>query len=132
MSASQGDAYAARKVLGERGRILREGRRHDGRNWSCGVVTGERFDVPSTFLLHATAATCGGQSTSSMAYSFDSNTDNVINAQSINQNVSTSAGSHLLRVKAWGNAARYMRSGRPGAFRKLPVISTVKEDISEW
>lgn len=64
-------------------------------------------NVPSTFLLHATAATCGGQSTSSMAYSFDSNTDNVINAQSINQNVSTSAGSHLLRVKAWGNAGAF-------------------------
>jgi hypothetical protein len=63
--------------------------------------------VPSTFLLHATAATCGGQSTSSMAYSFDSNTDNVINAQSINQNVSTSAGGHLLRVKAWGNAGAF-------------------------
>jgi hypothetical protein len=63
--------------------------------------------VPSTFLLHATASTCGGQSTSSMAYSFDSNTDNVINAQSINQNVSTSAGGHLLRVKAWGNAGAF-------------------------
>jgi hypothetical protein len=63
--------------------------------------------VPSTFLLNATASTCGGQSTSSMAYSFDSNTDNVISAQSINQNISTSAGSHLLRVKAWGNAGAF-------------------------
>jgi hypothetical protein len=63
--------------------------------------------VPSTFLLNATAAICGGQSTSSMAYSFDSNTDTVINAQSINQNVSTPAGSHLLRVKAWGNAGAF-------------------------
>jgi len=42
-----------------------------------------------------------------MAYSFDSNGDNVINAQSINQNVSTSAGGHLLRVKAWGNAGAF-------------------------
>jgi hypothetical protein len=63
--------------------------------------------VPSTFLLNASAATCGGQSTSSMAYSFDSNTDNIINSQSINQNVSTTAGSHLLRVKAWGNAGAF-------------------------
>ena len=63
--------------------------------------------VASTFLLNATASTCGGQSTSSMAYSFDSSTDTVINAQSINQNVSTSAGSHLLRVKAWGNAGAF-------------------------
>lgn len=63
--------------------------------------------APSTFLLNASAATCGGQSTSSMAYSFDSNADNVINAQSINQNVSTSAGSHLLRAKAWGNAGAF-------------------------
>jgi hypothetical protein len=42
-----------------------------------------------------------------MAYSFDSNTDNVVNAQSINQNVSASAGGHLLRVKAWGNAGAF-------------------------
>ncbi len=64
--------------------------------------------VPSTFLLQASAPTCGGQNTSSMAYSFDSNTDHVLSgATSINQTVSDSAGGHILRVKAWGNAGAF-------------------------
>lgn len=64
--------------------------------------------VPSSFLLQASAPTCGGQNTASMAYSFDSNTDNVLNgATSINQTVSDSAGNHILRVKAWGNSGAF-------------------------
>lgn len=64
--------------------------------------------VPASFLLHASAPTCVGQNTASMAYSFDSNTDNILSgATSINQMVTDTAGSHLLRVKAWGNSGAF-------------------------
>src|SRR5258708_5021312 len=59
--------------------------------------------VPSSLLLHPSAPTCGGQNHGSMAYSFDSNADNILSGQqSINQNVTApSTGAHILRVKAW-------------------------------
>lgn len=64
--------------------------------------------VPSSFLLQASAPTCGGQNTSSMAYSFDSETDHLLSgATSINQTVSDPAGNHILRVKAWGNGGAF-------------------------
>lgn len=64
--------------------------------------------VPSSFLLQASATTCGGQNTSSMAYSFDSETDHLLSgATSINQTVSDPAGNHILRVKAWGNGGAF-------------------------
>src|SRR5579864_8731921 len=64
--------------------------------------------VPGSFLLHASAPSCVGQNTSSMAYSFDSNTDNILSgATSINQTVTDTAGTHILRVKAWGNGGAF-------------------------
>ena len=64
--------------------------------------------VPSTFLLNASAPTCGGQTTASMTYSFDSQTDNPpVSATSLNEDVSTTTGTHLMRVKAWGNSGAY-------------------------
>ena len=64
--------------------------------------------IPSSFLLKASAPTCGGQNTSSMAYSFDSQQDNLLTgATSINQTVSTSVGGHILRVKAWGTGGAF-------------------------
>ena len=64
--------------------------------------------VPSSFLLQASAPTCGGQNTSSMAYSFDSNADHILSgATSIKQTVTDTAGSHILRVKAWGNSGAF-------------------------
>jgi hypothetical protein len=64
--------------------------------------------VPSTFLLKTSAPTCGGQNTVSMTYSFDSQPDNPpVSATSMNQDISTTAGSHLLRVKAWGNSGAF-------------------------
>ena len=64
--------------------------------------------VPSSFLLEASAATCGGQNTASMAYSFDTQTDHILSgATSINQTITDSAGSHILRVKAWGNGGAF-------------------------
>ncbi|HEY2496650.1 MAG TPA: hypothetical protein VGK24_06250 [Candidatus Angelobacter sp.] len=64
--------------------------------------------VASSFLLQASAANCQTQPTSSMAYSFDSNADHILNgATSINQTVTTTAGGHILRVKAWGNSGAF-------------------------
>ena len=64
--------------------------------------------VPGSFLLHASAPSCVGQNTASMAYSFDSNADNILSgATSINQTVTDTAGSHILRVKAWGNSGSF-------------------------
>lgn len=64
--------------------------------------------VPSTFLLNTSAPTCGGQNTASMTYSFDSQPDNPpVSATSINQDISTTTGTHLLRVKAWGNSGAF-------------------------
>lgn len=77
--------------------------------------------VNSPFLLQAQAATCGGQSTASMAYSLDSGTDTVTNgATSLDVNISASNGGHTLRVKAWGNS---------GAFCETDVAITV--DVSQ-
>ena len=64
--------------------------------------------VPSSFLLQASAPTCVGQNTASMAYSFDSNADHILSgATSIHQMVTDTAGSHILRVKAWGNSGAF-------------------------
>src|SRR5437016_14632694 len=64
--------------------------------------------VPSSFLLQASAPTCGGQNTSSMAYSFDSNADHILSgATSINQTITGTSGGHILRVKAWGNSGAF-------------------------
>jgi hypothetical protein len=63
--------------------------------------------VSNPFNLQASAPSCGGQSTASMAYSLDGQSDNPFNATSINTSVSTTTGAHLLRVKAWGNSGAY-------------------------
>lgn len=64
--------------------------------------------VSNPFNLQAQAPSCGGQGTSAMAYSFDSQADTVLNGvSSINTSVSTSNGQHLLRVKAWGNTSAF-------------------------
>ena len=60
-------------------------------------------DVSTTFTLSATSATCSSQSVDAMGYSFDSSSDTtVIKAQSINKSISSSTGTHVLHVKAWG------------------------------
>jgi hypothetical protein len=64
--------------------------------------------VSSPFNLQAQATTCGGQSTASMAYSLDSNPDNLFQgATSIDTSVTASSGAHILRVKAWGNSGAF-------------------------
>jgi len=58
----------------------------------------------SPFTLSATAATCSSMNVNAMGYSFDSSSDTtVINGQSINKSISSSTGTHVLHVKAWGS-----------------------------
>ncbi len=61
-------------------------------------------DVSSPFTLSAYATTCSSTSVNAMGYSLDSSSDTtVVNGQSINNNVSSSTGTHTLHVKAWGS-----------------------------
>lgn len=60
--------------------------------------------VSSTFTLKAYSTSCGSQSVGAMGYSFDdSSNTTIINAQSIDQSISSASGSHVLHVKAWGD-----------------------------
>lgn len=64
----------------------------------------DNSDVSAPFKLSASASTCSGQSVNSMGYSFDSSSDTtVIKAQSIDQSIDSSTGTHTLHVKAWGD-----------------------------
>jgi len=65
---------------------------------------GNGADVSSPFTLSADAAACSSQNVSAMGYSFDSSSSTtIVNGTSIQTSVSSSAGSHTLHVKAWGN-----------------------------
>jgi hypothetical protein len=60
-------------------------------------------EVESPFSLSATAATCSSQTVSSIGYSLDSSPDvTVVNGTSLTELISSSAGTHTLHVKAWG------------------------------
>ncbi len=61
-------------------------------------------DVSTTFTLSAYASTCSSTNVNAMGYSFDSSSDTtVVNSQSINKSISSSTGTHVLHVKAWGS-----------------------------
>jgi hypothetical protein len=60
-------------------------------------------DVSTTFKLSAVASVCSSVSVDAMGYSFDHSSDTtVIKAQSIDKSISSSTGTHILHVKAWG------------------------------
>jgi hypothetical protein len=60
--------------------------------------------VESPFSLSATAITCSSQTVSSMGYSLDNGPDAaVVSGTSIEETVSSPAGTHTLHVKAWGD-----------------------------
>ena len=60
--------------------------------------------VSSPFNLIAAASSCSGQSTSAMGYSIDNSTNTtIVYSTSVNAAVSSTTGSHVLHVKAWGN-----------------------------
>lgn len=61
-------------------------------------------DVTAPFTLSASAATCGGNSVTTMGYSFDSSSNTTtFKNQSIDTQVSSSSGTHTLHVKAWSS-----------------------------
>ena len=65
---------------------------------------GNGATVSSPFTLSADASTCSSQPVSSMGYSFDSSSDTtIISGTSIDTKVSSSAGTHTLHVKSWGD-----------------------------
>jgi hypothetical protein len=72
------------------------------------ATPGQGASVTSPFTLQASAATCGGQTTSSMAYNLDSTSGTTFSgAKSINTQVSAATGWHILRVKAWGDGGAF-------------------------
>jgi hypothetical protein len=65
---------------------------------------GNGADVSSPFTLSADASTCSSQPISAMGYSFDNSSDTTISSgTSIDKQVSSSSGTHILHIKAWGN-----------------------------
>jgi hypothetical protein len=64
--------------------------------------------VSSPFTLNASAPTCGGQTTSSMAWSDNTRTDQTFSgAKSINTSITAPGGWDLLRAKAWSTGGAY-------------------------
>lgn len=60
--------------------------------------------VGTQFSLNAGAAYCSGQPVGAMGYSFDeSSNTTVVNDTAIAATLTTTAGSHTLHVKSWGN-----------------------------
>jgi len=64
-------------------------------------VSNSTVGVP--FVLSATANPCSSQLVSAMGYSLDAGNTTVVNAASINTQVTAPTGSHTLHVKSWGN-----------------------------
>lgn len=59
-------------------------------------------DVQSPFTLSASSVTCSGRQVVSMGYSLDSNTSSsVVSGESMDSQVTSPAGSHVLHVKSW-------------------------------
>ncbi len=58
--------------------------------------------VNSTFPLIASGTLCQGQPIGAFGYSFDSGATIFVNGQSMNAQVTGSAGTHVLHVKSWG------------------------------
>ncbi|MGI8769826.1 MAG: hypothetical protein ACR2JE_00135 [Acidobacteriaceae bacterium] len=69
---------------------------------------GQGSGVSSPFTLSASAPTCGGQTTSSMAWSDNTRTDQKFSgAKSINTSITAPGGWDILRAKAWGTGGSY-------------------------
>jgi hypothetical protein len=60
--------------------------------------------VAAPFVLDATATPCSGQAIAATGYSLDAGATMIVNAASINAQVSASIGAHTIHVKSWGNA----------------------------
>jgi hypothetical protein len=75
---------------------------------SAGVIVGRPANstrVGSPFALSATSSDCSSQSTSAMGYSLDNSSDTtIVKGNSVEAQVASGTGSHILHVKAWGDA----------------------------
>jgi hypothetical protein len=59
--------------------------------------------VGTPFVVQATTTACSGQPVAATGYSIDVGATTVVNAPSVNAQVTTSVGAHTLHVKSWGN-----------------------------
>ena len=105
----------------------------------AGVIVyspGNSASVSSPFNLSAFANWCGSQSVVRTGYSLDSSTSTtIVDSQTINTSVSTSAGGHTVHVKAWGNAGGVcvtdvginvsVSSGVPSAASSVSALQTL-------
>jgi hypothetical protein len=64
---------------------------------------GSGATIGNPFVLTATASDCYSQPIAAMGYSIDYGDTTAVYAASINTQVSTSLGYHVLHVKSWGN-----------------------------
>ena len=59
--------------------------------------------VGTPFVLNAATTPCSGQPVSATGFSIDAGATTIVNAASINAQVTAPVGSHTLHVKSWGN-----------------------------
>jgi len=67
------------------------------------IVSSPGATVSTPFVLNATTTPCSGQTVTATGYSLDLGATTIVNAASINAEVSASLGAHILHVKSWGN-----------------------------
>ena len=60
--------------------------------------------VGTPFVVEASTTACSGQAVAATGYSIDSGVTTVVNAASLNAQVTAPLGAHTLHVKSWGNA----------------------------
>lgn len=82
-------------------------------------------NVSSPFSLSAHASSCSSHSVSSIGYSIDSGDTTVVHGStSIDSEVSASAGTHIVHVKAWSN------TGAVCTAQVSIKVTTVTDDVS--
>jgi len=64
-------------------------------------VAGATLGTP--FVLEAATTPCSGQPVTATGYSIDVGATTIVNAATINTQVTASVGAHILHVKSWGN-----------------------------
>jgi mRNA-degrading endonuclease toxin of MazEF toxin-antitoxin module len=60
--------------------------------------------VGTTFVVQATTTACSSEPVAATGYSIDIGATTIVNAASINAQVTALVGAHTLHVKSWGNA----------------------------
>ncbi len=82
-------------------------------------------EVLSPFPVAASGTLCQGQPITAMGYSLDSSSSTTIfKSRAINGNISATAGSHTLRVKAWGNLGASCRTSVSISVQGPPPVTS--------